>query len=57
MQARRLGHLRPPDGRGRCQHLIEVGPGQVLSGLIKRISDDAQVLKLEDVMKGASAGA
>ncbi len=32
---------------------IEVGPGQVLSGLIKRISDDVQVLKLDDVMKGA----
>jgi malonyl CoA-acyl carrier protein transacylase len=32
---------------------IEVGPGQVLSGLIRRISDDVQVLKLDDVMKGA----
>jgi [acyl-carrier-protein] S-malonyltransferase len=32
---------------------IEVGPGQVLSGLIRRISDDVQVLKLDDVMRGA----
>ena len=30
---------------------IEVGPGQVLSGLIRRISDDAQVLKFDDVMQ------
>lgn len=30
---------------------IEVGPGQVLSGLIKRISNDVQVLKLDDVMQ------
>jgi [acyl-carrier-protein] S-malonyltransferase len=30
---------------------IEVGPGQVLSGLIRRISDDVQVLKLDDVMQ------
>jgi [acyl-carrier-protein] S-malonyltransferase len=29
---------------------IEVGPGQVLSGLIKRISDEANVLKIEDLM-------
>ena len=31
---------------------VEVGPGQVLSGLIRRISDDVQILKLDDVMKG-----
>lgn len=31
---------------------IEVGPGQVLSGLIKRISDEVNVLKVEDLMKG-----
>ncbi|HST04410.1 MAG TPA: ACP S-malonyltransferase [Chloroflexia bacterium] len=31
---------------------IEVGPGQVLSGLIRRISDDVQVLKLDEVMQG-----
>jgi [acyl-carrier-protein] S-malonyltransferase len=37
---------------GGANTFIEVGPGQVLSGLIKRISDDAQILKLEDVMKG-----
>jgi [acyl-carrier-protein] S-malonyltransferase len=30
---------------------IEVGPGQVLSGLIRRISDDVQVLKLDDLMR------
>jgi len=30
---------------------IEVGPGQVLTGLIKRISDDANVLRLEDLMR------
>lgn len=35
---------------------IEVGPGQVLSGLIKRISDDAQVLKLEDFMRFDAPG-
>jgi [acyl-carrier-protein] S-malonyltransferase len=35
---------------GGVNTFIEVGPGQVLSGLIKRISDDAQVLKLEEVM-------
>ncbi len=34
---------------------IEVGPGQVLSGLIRRISDEVQVLKLDDVMRGADA--
>ena len=27
---------------------IEIGPGQVLSGLIKRISDQAQILNVED---------
>ena len=31
---------------------VEVGPGQVLSGLIRRISDDVQILKLDEVMKG-----
>jgi [acyl-carrier-protein] S-malonyltransferase len=36
---------------GGANTFIEVGPGQVLSGLIKRISDDAQILKLEDVMR------
>jgi [acyl-carrier-protein] S-malonyltransferase len=40
---------------GGANTFIEVGPGQVLSGLIKRISEDAQVLKLEEVMKSASA--
>jgi [acyl-carrier-protein] S-malonyltransferase len=29
---------------------VEIGPGQVLSGLIKRISEDAQVLRWEDLM-------
>jgi [acyl-carrier-protein] S-malonyltransferase len=38
---------------GGANTFIEVGPGQVLSGLIKRISDDAQILKLEDVMRSA----
>jgi [acyl-carrier-protein] S-malonyltransferase len=42
---------------GGANTFIEVGPGQVLSGLIKRISEDAQILKLEEVMKGASASA
>jgi [acyl-carrier-protein] S-malonyltransferase len=27
---------------------VEIGPGQVLSGLIKRISDEAQILNVED---------
>jgi len=36
---------------------VEVGPGQVLSGLIRRISDDVQVLKLDEVMKGPEAQA
>jgi [acyl-carrier-protein] S-malonyltransferase len=36
---------------------VEVGPGQVLSGLIRRISDDVQILKLDDVMKGPEAQA
>jgi [acyl-carrier-protein] S-malonyltransferase len=40
---------------GGANTFIEVGPGQVLSGLIRRISDDAQILKLEDVMKSAGA--
>jgi [acyl-carrier-protein] S-malonyltransferase len=31
---------------------IEVGPGQVLSGLIKRISDEAKVVKVDDLMRG-----
>ena len=31
---------------------IEVGPGQVLSGLIKRISDEVSVLKGEDLIVG-----
>jgi [acyl-carrier-protein] S-malonyltransferase len=39
---------------GGATTFIEVGPGQVLSGLIKRISEDAQILKLEDVMRSAS---
>jgi [acyl-carrier-protein] S-malonyltransferase len=34
---------------------VEVGPGQVLSGLIRRISDDVQILKLDEVMKGPEA--
>ena len=38
---------------GGANTFIEVGPGQVLSGLIKRISDDVQILKLEDVMREA----
>lgn len=41
---------------GGVNTFIEVGPGQVLSGLIKRISDDAQVLKLEDVMHADNNG-
>ncbi len=35
---------------------IEVGPGQVLSGLIKRISDEANILKIEDLMRGDAPG-
>jgi [acyl-carrier-protein] S-malonyltransferase len=31
---------------------VEVGPGQVLSGLIRRISDEVDVLRVEDLMKG-----
>ncbi|HSQ78556.1 MAG TPA: hypothetical protein VLN91_06655 [Nitrospirota bacterium] len=27
---------------------IEIGPGKVLSGLVKRISKDAKVLNIED---------
>jgi [acyl-carrier-protein] S-malonyltransferase len=36
---------------------IEVGPGQVLSGLIRRISDDVQVVKFDDAMLNAGASA
>ncbi|MBF6614469.1 MAG: ACP S-malonyltransferase [Chloroflexi bacterium] len=32
---------------------VEVGPGQVLSGLIRRISDDAEVLRFDDLMRDA----
>jgi [acyl-carrier-protein] S-malonyltransferase len=39
---------------GGVNTFVEIGPGQVLSGLIRRISDDVQVIKLEDVMKGDS---
>ncbi len=39
---------------GGVNTFVEIGPGQVLSGLIKRISDDVQVLKLEDLMRGDS---
>lgn len=38
------------------QTFIEVGPGGVLSGLIKRISGDATVLKVEDLVKGEDNG-
>src|SRR5438552_2428205 len=31
---------------------IEVGPGQVLSGLIRRISDEAKVVNIDDLMNG-----
>jgi [acyl-carrier-protein] S-malonyltransferase len=34
---------------------VEVGPGQVLSGLIKRISDEVKVLKGEDLVHGEGA--
>jgi [acyl-carrier-protein] S-malonyltransferase len=37
---------------GGVNTFVEIGPGQVLSGLIRRISDDVQVLKLEDLMRG-----
>jgi [acyl-carrier-protein] S-malonyltransferase len=30
---------------------VEIGPGQVLSGLIKRISEDAQVLRWDELMR------
>jgi [acyl-carrier-protein] S-malonyltransferase len=33
---------------------VEVGPGQVLSGLIRRISDEARVLKVEDLVPDGS---
>ena len=36
---------------GGVTTFIEVGPGQVLTGLIKRISDDAKVLRIEDLMR------
>jgi [acyl-carrier-protein] S-malonyltransferase len=39
---------------GGANTFIEVGPGQVLSGLIRRISDDAQILKLDEMMKSSS---
>ncbi|MDQ6694530.1 MAG: ACP S-malonyltransferase [Chloroflexota bacterium] len=32
---------------------VEIGPGQVLSGLIKRTSDDVQVLKFDDLVSQA----
>lgn len=37
---------------GGVNTFVEIGPGQVLSGLIKRISADVQVVKLEDLMRG-----
>lgn len=37
---------------GGVNTFVEIGPGQVLSGLIRRISEDVQVLKLEDLMRG-----
>ena len=30
-----------------AKHFIEVGPGKVLAGLVKRILPDAQVLSLD----------
>lgn len=35
---------------GGVNTFVEIGPGQVLSGLIRRISDDVQVLKLDDLL-------
>jgi [acyl-carrier-protein] S-malonyltransferase len=37
---------------GGVNTFIEVGPGHVLSGLIKRISEDAHILKWDDLMAG-----
>jgi len=35
---------------------IEIGPGQVLSGLIKRISDESQILNIEDASSVRAMG-
>jgi [acyl-carrier-protein] S-malonyltransferase len=35
------------------QTFVEVGPGKVLSGLVKRIAPDAQVLSSDDLLANA----
>ncbi|HYO48662.1 MAG TPA: malonyl CoA-acyl carrier protein transacylase, partial [Chloroflexia bacterium] len=35
------------------QTFVEVGPGKVLSGLVKRIVPDARVLASDDLLAGA----
>jgi len=42
-----VGAIRAMRGRG-VTTFVEVGPGQVLTGLIRRIADDAVVLALDD---------
>lgn len=36
---------------GGVQRFIEIGPGKVLAGLIKRIEKDVQILNSEDILK------
>jgi [acyl-carrier-protein] S-malonyltransferase len=35
---------------GGVNTFVEIGPGQVLSGLIKRISEDVHVLKFDELL-------
>ena len=47
---RRLGHRRRDHGRGAAPTtFIEVGPGKVLTGLVRRIDTDATTIAIDDI--------